>query len=161
MKKLLVASLVLISSVVSANHYKVPSSNDASKLRLSSQDCMAINLYHESRSESDIANMMILSVVLNRVEDKRYPDTICEVVFGKHAFSWTNDKLSDKVKNEKQYHRLYKLVEDFLINKDLFISLSEGADHYHTVSIKPYWAKSDKLKYINTVDKHKFYKWRK
>lgn len=80
-------------------------------------------------------------------------------MFKKHAFSWTGDGLSDKIYNIKQYKRLYKLAEQFILNRNIMVSLSQGADHYHTINSKPYWSESDKLEYIMTVDNHKFYKW--
>jgi hypothetical protein len=42
--------------------------------------CLALNMYFESRGSS-VADMAGVSdVVLNRVKDSRYPDTICEVI---------------------------------------------------------------------------------
>lgn len=153
-----VAGLLTIFSV-NADYYKVPKANDLSKERLSSVECIAVNLYHESRSESDLANIAVIASVLNRVKDKRYPNDVCKVVFQKHQYSWTSDGLSDSIHNDKQYKRLYKLTEKFIINKKVLLELSKGIDHYHTVNIKPYWSASDKLKYVTTVDNHKFYKW--
>lgn len=137
----------------------IPSYHNAEFAKLDSLQCATLNLYHESRSESDIANVMVMAVVLNRVDDKRYPNNICNVVFQPKAFSWTSDGLSDKVYNPKQYKRLYKIVEWAMINQESVKMLSEGIDHYHTTDIHPYWA--DSLTYKITLDKHKFYKWEK
>lgn len=158
--KYLLGLTLLGTSVLSyAEEYRVPNFNDLSKSRLSSLECLAVNAYHESRSQSDIANMFVIASVLNRVKDRRYPNDVCKVVFQKSQYSWTGDGLSDKISNSKQYKRLYKLVEKFILNKEIMNSLSQGVDHYHTTSIKPYWADSDKMKYVNTVDDHMFYKW--
>ena len=158
--KFLLGLTLLGTSVAShAEVYRVPNFNDLSKVRLSSIECLAVNAYHESRSQSDIANMFVIGSVLNRVKDKRYPNDICEVVFQKSQYSWTSDGLSDKILNSKQYKRLYKLVEKFILNREVMISLSQGVDHYHTTSIKPYWIDSAKMEYVTTVDDHMFYKW--
>jgi spore germination cell wall hydrolase CwlJ-like protein len=138
-----------------------PPYSDMEGKRLSTLNCLIVNNYWESRGESDIANMMVMSVVYNRVLDKRFPDTICGVVFQSKQFSWLSDGKSDKVKDVKQYKRLYKLAEEFLLNRELFVKLSEGITHYHTTAISPYWSRSDKMQYVMTVDNHKFYKWRK
>ena len=47
--------------------------------------CMAINIYHEARNESVIGQIAVGQVVMNRVADERFPNTVCEVVTqGKH-----------------------------------------------------------------------------
>lgn len=160
MFKLLVWVGLLSASVNSySEEFRIPKFNDLSEARLSSIECLAVNNYFESRSQSDIANMFVIASVMKRVEDRRYPNDICEVVFQKSQYSWTGDGLSDKIKNSKQYKRLYKLAEKFILNKRVMMSLTQGVDHYHTTSIKPYWINSDKMKYVTTVDDHMFYKW--
>ena len=42
--------------------------------------CMATNIYHEAKHEPLVGRIAVAQVVMNRVEDKRYPDTVCEVV---------------------------------------------------------------------------------
>lgn len=37
-------------------------------------------MYHEARSQGLAGQLAVSLVVLNRVKDKRYPNTICEVV---------------------------------------------------------------------------------
>lgn len=158
-KRFILLGCPMLSLNLNALPYEIPQYNDLAKARLSSVECLAVNAYHEARSESDLANVAIFSVVMNRVNDDRYPNDVCKVVFKKHAFSWTGNGLSDKIHNTKQYKRLYKLAEKFILNRNTMMSLSQGVDHYHTVNSKPYWSESDKLKYIMTVDNHKFYKW--
>lgn len=155
-------SLALLPNTAIASRVidEVPLYSDLSVARLSSQQCMAVNLYHESRSESDIANMMVLATVMNRVESWRFPDDICEVVFADKAFSWTSDNISDEIKNTNQYKRLYKLTVEFLLNKKTYMKISNGSDHYHSVNVNPYWSRDKDMKYIMTVDNHKFYKFK-
>ena len=42
--------------------------------------CLAFNIYHEARSQSTIGQLAVAQVVMNRVDDDRFPDTVCEVV---------------------------------------------------------------------------------
>ena len=42
--------------------------------------CMALNIYYESRSDNLAGQYAVADVVLNRVHDDRYPDTVCEVI---------------------------------------------------------------------------------
>ena len=38
--------------------------------------CMAINIYHEARNESVIGQIAVGQVVMNRVADERFPNTV-------------------------------------------------------------------------------------
>ena len=38
--------------------------------------CMALNIYHEARNQSIVGQVAVAEVVMNRVEDSRFPDTI-------------------------------------------------------------------------------------
>ena len=42
--------------------------------------CLALNVYHEARSQSLVEQIAVAQVVINRVNDERYPDTVCGVV---------------------------------------------------------------------------------
>ena len=44
-------------------------------------DCLAKNIYFEAKSESFVGQSAVALVVLNRVKDKRYPDSVCAVVY--------------------------------------------------------------------------------
>ena len=84
---------------------------DVATTEMSDRDCLVYNLYHESRGESDIANIMVLNTVLNRTNSPRFPNTICGVVKQPYQYSWTNDGRSDVIHNRVQVDRLTKLVD--------------------------------------------------
>jgi spore germination cell wall hydrolase CwlJ-like protein len=42
--------------------------------------CMALNIYHEAKNQSMLGQIAVGQVVMNRVEDRRFPNTVCEVV---------------------------------------------------------------------------------
>ena len=42
--------------------------------------CLALNIYHEAKNQSFIGQVAVAQVVMNRVKDTRYPNTVCEVV---------------------------------------------------------------------------------
>lgn len=125
---------------------------------LSTQECLAINSYMEGRSESDIANLAIMTTVYKRsLLGGRYGSTMCEVVFKPFSYSWTNDGKSDRIRNIFQYERLYKLAGRFLIEKDKYLIDFEGVDHYHKVDYKTDW-NYRKLDYVGRFDNHVFYR---
>ncbi len=135
-----------------------PPYSDMQGKPLSTIECLTVNSYWEGRGESDIANLAIMTTVYARsLLGGRYGSSICEVIFKPYAYSWTNNGKSDKIRNSKQYERLYKLAERFLLNKDNHLVDFEYADHYHVVGHKTNW-NYRKLNYIGVIDRHVFYK---
>ena len=142
-----------------------------------STECLALNMYHESRGQGIAGELAVTAVVLNRVNDKRYPNTICEVVEQgptraswqdpkvrfpiKHRcqFSWFCDGKSDTPRNKKIYNRMYNLADAILGNEISFLDITGGATHYHADYVSPAWAKT-KTKTVEIQD-HIFYRWEK
>mgnify|MGYP003628329525 CR=1 FL=1 len=62
--------------------------------------CLALNVYHEAKNQSLIGQIAVAQVVMNRVRDERYPDTVCEVVEQGPTYSWKKDY---PVKNRCQF----------------------------------------------------------
>lgn len=52
--------------------------------------CLALNIYHESRSESLQGQIAVAQVTINRVAHDHWPSTICEVVYDPMQFSWVH-----------------------------------------------------------------------
>ena len=142
-----------------------------------SAECLAINMYHEARGQGIAGELAVTAVVLNRVNDKRYPNTICEVVEqgptrvsqkspnvtypikNKCQFSWYCDGKSDIPTNKKIYNRMLTLAKAILSDKFHFVDITEGATHYHANYVLPYWAKT-KTKTV-VIQDHIFYRWEK
>lgn len=158
MRLLVLLATLLFSKATLAFEHNYNISDLNKEKHLDSQTCLAYTLYHESRGESDLSNIMVLSVIWNRMKSSRFPNTLCDVVKQKHQFSYLFDGRSDVILDKNRYDRLYNLVEKFIMNKEFILSVSEGATHYHTTSISPSWSKSSKMKFISTYGNHKFYK---
>ena len=135
--------------------------------------CMALNIYHESRSENLAGKFAVADVVINRVNDRRYPDSVCGVIYdaelkpswkdptkevpvrNRCQFSWYCDgKLDDPTETDAWNESI--LVAHQSIYEGRMLGLTEGATHYHTTSIEPYWASS--LNQIGTIGSHIFYR---
>lgn len=143
--------------------------------------CLAANIYHEARNDMIIGQFAVADVVLNRVADKRFPNTICEVVKegpvvetwatrktkdpndavfvpvkNKCQFSWYCDGLDDNI-DEKVAWRQAQAVAHMIIGNRSMRGITEGSTHYHATYVNPRWAKT---KYpIGRIGKHKFYRW--
>ena len=138
--------------------------------------CLALNTYHEAKNQSMVGQIATAQVVMNRVEDKRFPNTVCEVVKQgptrpswedpnkeypiKHRcqFSWYCDGKSDVPKNEKAWRKAQDVAFLVLYNK-IQLDVTEGATHYHATYVKPAWAKTKKR--TTRIEKHIFYRWEK
>ena len=121
--------------------------------------CLALNTYHEAKNQSLVGQIATAQVVMNRVEDNRFPNTICEVVKQgptrpswedpkkeypiKHRcqFSWYCDGKSDIPNNEKAWKKAQDYAYLVLYNR-IAIDVTEGATHYHATYVKPSWAKT-------------------
>lgn len=108
--------------------------------------CLAQNIYFEARSEPVDGKLAVGHVVLNRVVDSRYPDSICEVVrqggeepLYKCQFSWWCDGRSDRPKDQRAWK------QSMVLARVVFWGYSEdptnGALWYHANYVKPYWRK--------------------
>ena len=132
--------------------------------------CMALNIYYEARGSSLADRAGVADVVLNRVNDSRYPDTICEVVKqglqdangnmrrNKCQFSWYCDGRADTPQNEDLWVDAQTLAWN-VVENGKYRGLTEGATHYHADYVDPSWAES-KTKTV-TIGKHIFYRWEK
>ena len=132
--------------------------------------CLAQNIYFESRG-SNLADMAaVANVVMNRTNDRRYPDTICEVVHqGKRdrsgnlirnqcQFSWYCDGKADNPTNMDAWVKAQYIAWE-MIEGGKYRGLTEGATHYHANYVTPNWAKD--LTLIGRIGEHIFYRWEK
>ena len=138
--------------------------------------CLALNTYHEAKNQSLVGQIATAQVVMNRVADDRYPNTVCEVVKqGPHRPSWENpekeypvkhrcqfswycDGKSDIPKNEKAWRKAQDVAFLVLYNK-INLDVTEGATHYHATYVRPAWAKTKTR--TTRIEKHIFYRWEK
>ena len=138
--------------------------------------CLALNTYHEAKNQSLVGQIATAQVVMNRVEDDRFPSTVCEVVKQgptrpswedpekeypiKHRcqFSWYCDGKDDTPKNEKAWRKAQDVAFLVYYNK-IQLDVTEGATHYHATYVRPSWAKTKKR--TTRIEKHIFYRWEK
>lgn len=134
--------------------------------------CLTVNIYHESRSELIIGQYAVADVVLNRVESKRYPNTVCDVVYQarlsqwglergkviplKHKcqFSWYCDGKDDVIRDNDAYERAKQVAYNIMYNNK-YRHVTEHATHYHTNYVNPHWNNSMEL--VGTIGNHIFY----
>lgn len=78
----------------------------------SEHTCLALNIYHEARSEGELGMKLVAQVTLNRVASKKsyMKDTICEVVKTRNAFEWFSDGKSDIPRNPKAWEQSKRIA---------------------------------------------------
>ena len=111
--------------------------------------CLALALYHEARGEPSEGQYAVGQVILNRVDDSRYPNTICDVVYDDGEFSFVGSV--GGIHNKKAYEEVLYVALD-LVNR---VEYDLGATHYHTTAVDPYW--NEVFDYEAQVGSHVFY----
>lgn len=115
-------------------------------------DCLVRNVYYESKSEPRNGKLAVALVTLNRVDNPKYPNTICGVVYQKGQFSWTRDKKLLKYKiNAEQWHAAKSAALEAYMNRGILGQFM--ATHFHNQTVKPGW----KLKRVARIGGHTFY----
>lgn len=118
--------------------------------------CLATEIYFEARSEVVQGQADVAHVIMNRVDDRRWPDTICGVVQQKRRnvcqFSFYCDGMSDTPREGGAWDLAQVLATDILASGER----STDAAHYHADYVKPYWANS--FEFVGQVGVHIFYR---
>ena len=131
--------------------------------------CMATAIYFEARGEPMVGQVAVAQVIMARVNDERYPNTICEVVKQGYYYSWNPeipipdkcqfsfwcDGKPEKIKDEDAYFWATEVAQAVMVGT--LYDTTQGATHYHAYYVQPSWSK----KFTQTVriNDHIFYRW--
>ena len=144
---------------------------DGKVLSYTNQDdivCLAKNIYWEARNESTAGKLAVAWTVLNRVVDKKFPNSICEVIeqgvlHGNGLpkrdmcqFSWYCDGRADTVTNLPVWRDSYRLASYVTTGRDHLVDITDGSLWYHANYVLPRWAKNKRK--TATIDTHIFYR---
>lgn len=122
--------------------------------------CLTEALYFEARGETVKGIFGVAEVILNRVDDRRYPSSVCGVInqgTGERyrcQFTYTCDGRPE-VMNETRARDMVGKVARIMLDgapRDL----TEGATHYHTKSVNPKWSRV--FPRTATIGYHHFYR---
>jgi hypothetical protein len=123
-------------------------------------DCLALNIYFEARGESLSGKRAVGHVVMNRVADETFPDTVCEVVRqggeeqrDKCQFSWWCDGRSDRPLDQVAWRESREIAWEVL--RGVTGDPTGGALWYHADYVLPSWSES-KVK-DRQIGQHVFY----
>ena len=117
--------------------------------------CLADNAYYEAGNQTIKGKIAVTNVVMNRVEDKRFPSTPCSVIYQKRhgtcQFSWTCGARK-RIESIRQYADARKVAEDVYLKN--VRDITKGAKFYHAHYVNPKW----KYRRVARVGDHIFYR---
>jgi spore germination cell wall hydrolase CwlJ-like protein len=125
------------------------------------QKCLAEGIYFEARGESELGQAAVAQVILNRVRNPAYPDTICDVVYqnknkrGACQFSFACDGIADRVRSRKAWRTAQRIAGDVTDGR-IWIEEVGDSTHYHANYVHPRWGRS--MIQADTIGAHIFYR---
>jgi hypothetical protein len=131
------------------------------RMRLAEENCLARAVYFEARSESELGQMAVAKVVLNRTRAEGFPKTICGVVYqGSHRrnscqFSFACDGLPDDVKQPAAWAQSKRIAKKAMAGDHGMGKSMGSATNYHADYVKPKWSKS--MRRLVKIGRHIFY----
>jgi spore germination cell wall hydrolase CwlJ-like protein len=125
------------------------------------QRCLAVGVYFEARGESVKGQAAVAQVILNRVKNPTYPNSICGVVYqnddwrNRCQFSFACDGRKDRITESEHFK---KAEEVALAVTDGTIWLPEvgSSTHYYADYVKPGWART--MHKMKKIGRHIFYR---
>ena len=139
-----------------------PQALDRVKVRSRTENwyCLTEALYFEARGEPLRGQIAVAEVILNRVDSKKYPNSVCGVVQqGQHRrnacqFSYNCDGKSNRIGEKKAFNKLGKLAYVMLNGADR--KLTGDAQYYHNNTVRPRWSR--KMVRTARIGRHIFYR---
>ncbi len=123
--------------------------------------CLSEALYFEARGESVKGQFAVAEVILNRVDTRSFPSSVCGVIGqgsgnGKYAcqFSYKCDGKSEKISERAAYKQMTKIARIMLDGEPRI--LTKGATYYHSTAVNPSWSR--KFTQTARIGVHKFYR---
>jgi len=135
--------------------------------------CLALAIYFEARGESRLGQIAVSQVILNRVTSRKYPASICAVVyqnverFNGCQFSFVCDRRADTPRDQLAWLRARELARKINCGAACsyraheippLLQLSaemQRSTHYHATYVAPRWA--SKLHRSGQIGQHIFY----
>jgi spore germination cell wall hydrolase CwlJ-like protein len=111
---------------------------------------MVATLYHEARGEGVMGMEAVASVIMNRAKQTR--KSVCSIVYERKQFSWTHVTKDKRIKGN--IRDILSITHKAL--SGVLVDVTHGATFYHTIYVKPFWAKHKVL--TVQINNHIFYK---
>jgi spore germination cell wall hydrolase CwlJ-like protein len=133
--------------------------------RTVAKSCLARAVYFEARSESQLGQLAVATVILNRAKATNYPSSICGVVYQGASrrnacqFSFACDGKSDIPDDARAWETARAVtalaLADDMKMEDKQMQIVSTATHYHADYVDPRWSRS--LHRLTKIGRHIFY----
>lgn len=150
--------------VYKVDHFNLTKKFERQAKHLKEIDCLARNVYYESRGESWDGQLAVAMVTLNRVESERFPNTVCGVINQKYKvknqfvcqFSWRCEIWNNPNLKVSREHISYKVAEHAIMNYTSIDLVTQDTLWFHATYVKPKWRKFKER--VARIDTHIFYR---
>lgn len=125
------------------------------------QKCLAEGIYFEARGESAKGQAAVAQVILNRVRNPTFPNTICGVVYqndhwrNRCQFSFACDGKRDRITSKTHWAIAKDLARETTAGR-IWLPEVGSSSHYHATYVRPRWARS--MKKMGKIGLHVFYR---
>lgn len=122
--------------------------------------CLTEALYFEARGEGLAGQIAVAEVILNRVDSRRFPNSVCGVVrqgaeqLNACQFSYNCDGKPEVIADSAAWARAGRIARRMLDGRPRALTLE--ATHYHNTEVNPRWAR--KLVQTARIGEHIFYR---
>ena len=123
--------------------------------------CLAVGIYFEARGEPVKGQQAVAQVILNRVKNPSYPNSICGVVYQNKwrrnscQFSFACDGIRDRINSPKHWSIAKKVANDAIAGNFWLRSVGSSS-HYHADYVWPKWRR--KMRKMTKIGRHIFYR---
>jgi len=121
--------------------------------RAAGLDCLARNVYYESRGEPMVGQYAVAEVTMNRVASSLFPDSVCDVVNARGAFSWTNDESLEEPYGFEWWRAQAVAGSVYGSHASPYVG---DALFYHATYVAPRWARTRDQ--VALIGHHLFYR---
>ncbi|RWC61101.1 cell wall hydrolase [Mesorhizobium sp.] len=150
-----------IPPMAKGDHSWIQNPLPASVFSKKEQACLANGIYFEARSESVRGQAAVAQVILNRVRNPTYPNSICGVVyqndswFNRCQFSFACDGRRKRIDSPVAYKTAQDIAMAVTAGK-IFIPEVGSSTHYYAQYVHPGWART--MQKMTKIGLHIFYR---
>jgi spore germination cell wall hydrolase CwlJ-like protein len=137
-----------------------PEKSEPKRIELADADfnCLVQAVYFEAGQEIPEGQRAVAEVILHRVQDPRFPKSVCAVIHDSNPrgcqFSWWCDGKSDATPDTDRWATSKQAVLDVL--EGAYPDPTKGALFYHARFVRPRWSR--KLEKTAMIGGHIFYR---
>ncbi|MEP2735283.1 MAG: cell wall hydrolase [Erythrobacter sp.] len=117
--------------------------------------CLAGAVYFEARGEPLAGQLAVAKVVMNRSDDRRFPNSYCGVVYQRSQFSFVKGGRMPRIRTGTAAWTRAKAIAR-IAHEDQWDSAAADSLYFHAKYVRPSWSRKKSRR--ATIDTHIFYR---